>query len=71
LSQLSSPGRRVIVPTKNLLVFIHGMMPEDYPPSAESIYNQLWDSVKNLSATLNIASLLTISFKLSGGVMML
>ncbi len=40
------------MPTKNLLVFIHGMMPEDYPPSAESIYNQLWDSVKNLSANL-------------------
>lgn len=38
--------------TKNILVFVHGMMPEDLPHSAISVYEQLWNSVKNLNNTL-------------------
>lgn len=38
--------------TKNILVFVHGMMPEDIPHSAISVYEQLWNSVKNLDNTL-------------------
>ena len=38
--------------TKNILIFVHGMMPEDIPHSPISVYNQLWDSVKNLDNTL-------------------
>lgn len=38
--------------TKNILIFVHGMMPEDIPNSPISVYNQLWNSVKNLDNTL-------------------
>jgi len=38
--------------TKNILIFVHGMMPEDIPHSPISVYNQLWNSVKNLDNTL-------------------
>lgn len=38
--------------TKNILIFVHGMMPEDLPNSPISVYQQLWNSVKNLDNTL-------------------
>ncbi len=34
--------------TKNILIFIHGMMPEDFPASAIIVYDQLWEPVKKL-----------------------
>ena len=34
--------------TKNILIFVHGMMPDNFPDPAIIVYDELWSSVKNV-----------------------